>query len=179
MSGWSLSTFSPLLAAAALSLAAPPGAARADDPGVAIRVRVPAGAEIWFDGAKTTVTGTSRLFHTPPLDPGRVYSYEVRVRWADGDGTVEQTRRLTFRVGDRVDLDFTSPNAGVVPTAFSISVPERPSPTRQTAPGTIRTDFPVEAAPPRLRSLSEQSPLRDAGPPGSNNPMSAGGVGQG
>jgi uncharacterized protein (TIGR03000 family) len=45
---------------------------------------VPEGAEVWFDGAKTTQTGSLRRFVTPPLTAGRKHTYEVRVAWKTG-----------------------------------------------------------------------------------------------
>src|SRR5437660_9563291 len=90
----------PSLAAAVLWLASPVAPARADTAGtsnrpVEISVRVPAGAAIRFDGKATAQTGTERLFVSPPLRPGRDYTYDVRLRWQDGGRTVEKTRRLS------------------------------------------------------------------------------------
>jgi uncharacterized protein (TIGR03000 family) len=73
---------------------------------VVIDVHVPAQAEIWFDGQKTAQTGSDRRFISPPLAPGHDYSYQLRVRWVEGGSPVEQTRRLSVRAGDRINLDF-------------------------------------------------------------------------
>jgi uncharacterized protein (TIGR03000 family) len=102
----------PSLAAAVLWLANPVAPARADTAGtsnqpVEISVRVPAGATIRFDGNATAQTGTERLFFSPPLRPGRDYTYDVRLRWTDGGRTVEKTRRLTVRAGDQIALDYS------------------------------------------------------------------------
>src|SRR5262249_14362589 len=90
-------------------LGAGPPAVRAATPAdrpALIDVQVPAGAEIWFDGARTSQTGPFRQFISPPLTPGRQYAYAVRVRWTEGGRTVERTRRLGLRAGDRVSVDF-------------------------------------------------------------------------
>ena len=45
-----------------------------------ITVRLPADAELWFDGTKMTATGAVRTFSIPPITPGRQYSYTIRAR---------------------------------------------------------------------------------------------------
>ena len=81
---------------------------------VHIEVRVPAGAEIWFDDEKTVQAGTVRLFVSPPLPPGRDYTYEVRARWREDGSEVTQSRRVTVRAGQQVSVTFpeavTPPN---------------------------------------------------------------------
>lgn len=61
----------------------PPGAAL-------IIVKVPAEAELWFDGSKTSQGGSYRQFVTPPLSAGSNHSYTLRARWRLKD--VELTR---------------------------------------------------------------------------------------
>jgi uncharacterized protein (TIGR03000 family) len=84
-----------------------------EEPGSAayITLRVPAGAEVWFDGARTRQTGPVRQYSSPPLSPGRTYTYQVRVRWEEGGKAVEQTRRIKVQANARVDLDLTRPPA--------------------------------------------------------------------
>jgi hypothetical protein len=50
------------------------------DTTIRISVKVPANAQLWFDGSKMTSTGTVRTFQSPPLNPGR-YTYVIRARW--------------------------------------------------------------------------------------------------
>jgi uncharacterized protein (TIGR03000 family) len=80
-----------------------------DPNSVTMNVRVPAGAEIWFEGSKTGQTGTTRTFVSPPLEPGRGFTYEVRARWTDNGKEVDRTRQVHVRAGEKVDVDF-SPN---------------------------------------------------------------------
>jgi uncharacterized protein (TIGR03000 family) len=72
-----------------------------------IQVRVPANAEVWFDGNKTSQTGNLRPFLTTELKPGMDYAYEIRVRWTEKGQSREQTRKVTFRSGDRLTLNMT------------------------------------------------------------------------
>jgi uncharacterized protein (TIGR03000 family) len=72
-----------------------------------IILRVPANAEVFFEGKQTSQTGRFRSFVTPALESGRDYSYEIRARWTEGGRTVEQTRKINIRAGDRLTLNFT------------------------------------------------------------------------
>jgi uncharacterized protein (TIGR03000 family) len=73
---------------------------------VHIEVRVPADADIWFDDAKTTQTGTVRQFVSPPLTPGYDYTYEIRARWTEEGRRVSHTRRVSVHAGERVRVTF-------------------------------------------------------------------------
>jgi uncharacterized protein (TIGR03000 family) len=74
-----------------------------------IRLRVPANAEVWFDGQKTNQTGTVRNFYSPPLTPGQSYRYQVRVRWMQDGRPVEQERIVRVRANSIEDLNFGKP----------------------------------------------------------------------
>jgi uncharacterized protein (TIGR03000 family) len=79
--------------------------ARADNR-ARIRLRVPADAEVWFEGVKTRQTGTERYFFSPPLTPGLTYAYEVEARWKEDGKAVRRQRQIVVHAGDtlRVDL---------------------------------------------------------------------------
>jgi len=81
----------------------------ADANAATVAVRVPADAEVWFDGAPTSQRGESRTFSSPPLNADRDYHYDIRARWTEGGKEVEQTRRVNVRAGQRSAVDFTRP----------------------------------------------------------------------
>ena len=87
----------------------PPEQAPADPNAASLTVRVPADAEIWFDGTKMTQTGTVHHYVTPPLTPGQEYSYLVRVRWTVAGRVFDQTQKVSFRPGQSVLVDFLTP----------------------------------------------------------------------
>jgi uncharacterized protein (TIGR03000 family) len=95
-----------------------------DENATMIAVRVPADAEIWFDGKKTSQTGPVRYFETPPLEPGREYSYEIRARWNENGRQVERTRHVTVHPGDRLALNFVHRQNRETPTSTSQSSSE-------------------------------------------------------
>jgi uncharacterized protein (TIGR03000 family) len=71
-----------------------------------VQVRVPPGAELWFDGEKTAQTGADRVFTTPALESGKEFHYIVRARWNDNGQSTEQFRTITVRPGQRVQVLF-------------------------------------------------------------------------
>lgn len=72
-----------------------------------VDMHVPANAEVWFSGEKTSQNGAERSFVTPALDQGRRYAYQIKVRWTDKDGkTVEREQKVPVRPGSRLNLVF-------------------------------------------------------------------------
>jgi uncharacterized protein (TIGR03000 family) len=67
-----------------------------------LNVQVPANAQVWIEGVKTTQTGTSRQFQSPPLTPGTNYSYEVRAHWMANGQPVDRTRNVSVHAGGQV-----------------------------------------------------------------------------
>jgi uncharacterized protein (TIGR03000 family) len=74
-----------------------------------VAVRVPPDAELWFEGSKMAPTGAIRVFRSPPLAPGKLYGYEVRVRWLVGEQEETRTRTVLVTAGEAVGVDFTGP----------------------------------------------------------------------
>jgi|SRR5579884_575580 len=72
-----------------------------------IWLRVPENAEIWVNGVKTKQTGESRHFFSPPLSPGKTYSYQMRLRWMKDGKPVEETQRILVQPGLTIRRDFT------------------------------------------------------------------------
>ena len=77
-----------------------------DGSGVTVDVKVPANAEVWFDGGKTAQTGPDRVFHSPALKPGVGYLYLVRARWSEDGREIEQVQTVTVHAGERVRVAF-------------------------------------------------------------------------
>ena len=108
-----------------------------------IRVRVPAGAELWINGQKGKQAGAVREFVTPALDPDHIYVYNVRARWTEEGGiNVEKSLRVRTISGTRVTVNFVRPpavaprqivQAAVAPTP-SAPVEQRPVSWSSSAP---------------------------------------------
>jgi uncharacterized protein (TIGR03000 family) len=103
--------------AGAAAPAADPGAppnggsnAPAPDNAAHLQLLVPEGAEVWVGDSKTTKTGTTREFASPPLTPGKTYTYQVTVRYRDAAGKLVNDRRaIQVRANDWFSVDFTKP----------------------------------------------------------------------
>jgi uncharacterized protein (TIGR03000 family) len=72
---------------------------------------VPANAEVEIAGRKMDqASGAEREFVSPPLSPGKRFSYSVRVRYtADNGKVVDETRKIFIRANDWWRVDFTRP----------------------------------------------------------------------
>jgi uncharacterized protein (TIGR03000 family) len=81
--------------------AAPSGTA------VTVTVKVPAEAEVWFDGTKTNVKGTERRFTSPPLEAGWDYTYNIRAVWMESGRAFAETRKVIVHAGDNINVEFT------------------------------------------------------------------------
>jgi len=78
---------------------------------VHMRVNVPAAdAEVWFEGAPTQQRGTTRDFESPPLTPGREYTYHIRARWMENGQMKDQTRTIRVQTGQSLNVDFNTPD---------------------------------------------------------------------
>jgi uncharacterized protein (TIGR03000 family) len=84
--------------------------------GAIISVRVPADAEVWFDGDPTKQHGAERDFKTPPMPVGRLNHYEVRARWKEGGRVVDQTRTVPISANHRTEVDFTRTDPNAAPS---------------------------------------------------------------
>jgi len=91
-----------------LALTSTAGQGSAESHAVLLNVSVPAGAEIWFEGTRTVQRGRLRQFISPPLIPGREYSYDVKARWTENGKELTQTRHLVVQAGDVMSVSFNS-----------------------------------------------------------------------
>jgi uncharacterized protein (TIGR03000 family) len=71
-----------------------------DPNAVTLVAHVPDNAQVWLDDAATTSRGTLRTYQSPPLPPGKGYSYTVRVAWVENGKLVSQTRHFPVKAGD-------------------------------------------------------------------------------
>lgn len=78
-----------------------PGALPSEERGVAlIMAHLPADARLWFQDRPTTSTGRVRYFESPPLAPGKRYTYTARVVWHEQGKWVSKTVKVPVRAGE-------------------------------------------------------------------------------
>jgi uncharacterized protein (TIGR03000 family) len=72
-----------------------------------VRVVVPAGAHVWFDGQLTPQAGPVRDFKVSP-PPGNPAAHEVLARWSKNGREVHGGSTIRVQAGQRVTVDFIS-----------------------------------------------------------------------
>jgi uncharacterized protein (TIGR03000 family) len=83
------------------------GYGRTNDNSASIQVRVPPNAKLIFNGKETSQTGSQRYFTTPPLEPGKTYTYEVDAIWQDANGQqVKRHRDVQVQAGQPAMVNF-------------------------------------------------------------------------
>ncbi len=92
--------------------AAVPFVARANPAKICLIVPA-ADARVWFENQGTKSTGTSRVFETPPITPGSIFQYHLKVTWKESGEDVSLERDVAVRSGQTVDVDFTEAAAAL------------------------------------------------------------------
>jgi uncharacterized protein (TIGR03000 family) len=123
---------------------------------------VPANAEVWFDGVKTTQTGSLRQFVSPPLVAGKAYAYQVRIV-AAGEQSMDVTQPLAVRAGDRMMIDFRGGQARIIETAAGYYDPDAPAPA--PARTNVAVSVPAAANPPSGQPFDSQTNRQFDNPP--------------
>jgi uncharacterized protein (TIGR03000 family) len=102
-----------------------------------ITVKVPAEAELWIDGHKMTTQGPARVFVSPALPNDRDHFYDLRARWRSKEGgEIERGRRVYFRAGEQLVVDFQGPGGTIAVTPPPLSLSEgHVYPLPETGPG--------------------------------------------
>jgi uncharacterized protein (TIGR03000 family) len=73
----------------------------------AIRVRVPdPEARVSFDDALTRQTGDERTFTSPPLSPGKTYTYTISATWLENGREVTRSKDVKVEAGRAATVDF-------------------------------------------------------------------------
>jgi uncharacterized protein (TIGR03000 family) len=72
-----------------------------------IRLLLPyATAQVMVDDMPTRQSGTERTFISPPLDPGRSFTYTIKATWQPNNYvTITRTRSISVKAGQTVEAD--------------------------------------------------------------------------
>ncbi|HEX3598582.1 MAG TPA: TIGR03000 domain-containing protein [Lacipirellulaceae bacterium] len=94
-----------------------------------LEVRLPdPQATIWVEGKEIASNGTMRHFNSPPLDPNRQFTYNIKASWNDNGKVVTDERRVKVQANGLAVVDFTqrnqAANGGQLP-------PDLPPPQQQ------------------------------------------------
>jgi uncharacterized protein (TIGR03000 family) len=173
----------------------------------AILVHLPADAKLTVDDHATTSTSATREFITPPLERGRIFHYTLKAEFVRGGETITVKKKVRVRADRETTVTLDLPRADsrdypsystdpsrpeVTQTRAYYLAPESEEPSSDGAyspgydDGTYYDDYgayagsdsPLPSSSSNVAPASDQDPIRDAGPPSSNSPLSLG-VGQG
>jgi uncharacterized protein (TIGR03000 family) len=80
-----------------------------------LTVTLPADAQLRVDGQRTSSTSSRRVFVSPPLQPGRSYSYTLEAQVVRNGQTLSVSREVPVRAGQQtaVNLDMPTFTAAV------------------------------------------------------------------
>jgi uncharacterized protein (TIGR03000 family) len=74
-----------------------------------IVVQLPADATLTIDGAPTKSTSSERSFISPPLEPGKAFSYTFEAQFVRGKQTIRVTEEVPIRAGANVVITLGQP----------------------------------------------------------------------
>ena len=72
-----------------------------------LTVKVPADADVYLVNQKMSIKGAERRFLIPIKDPGREYSYPIRVEVVRGEKKLVKETTQKIRGGQRVEVTVT------------------------------------------------------------------------
>jgi uncharacterized protein (TIGR03000 family) len=78
-----------------------------------IVVDLPADAKLLIDDAKTTSTGTSRVFVSPELNPGKAYHYTLKAEVVRNGKPVKMEKVIEVKAGGIAQVQLTLPAVSV------------------------------------------------------------------
>lgn len=87
-------------------------------------VRLPAKAELVIGGIQSKQTSAVREFDTPPLAPGKKFSYRLKAVWKDGDKEVIREATILVTAGETTEINLLETKLSLPPAA-KIVAPER------------------------------------------------------
>jgi uncharacterized protein (TIGR03000 family) len=90
----------------------PPGDPAQQAVSARLKVLVPADATVTVDGHATRSTGAERQFVSPPLQPGRKFTYTLEATWKENGQLRRLTRRVTVEAGGGYVVDFRKDGSG-------------------------------------------------------------------
>jgi uncharacterized protein (TIGR03000 family) len=118
---------------------------------------LPEHTQVWFDGKPTQQSGVLREYQTPPLRPGKKYSYEVRLLWFEDGHWVKETRKVPVRAGQMTCVYLTKP-AAIVAALAKLPAEDRKLAERQRyCP--VQTDNPLGAMGPPVKVTIQGQPV--------------------
>jgi len=87
-----------------VKILAPPVTSSTDRSSAILVVKVPEDATVYLVDQKMTLTGTERRYRIPLADPGKEYTYPIRVEVVRDGKTLVSRSEQKLRAGQRFDV---------------------------------------------------------------------------
>lgn len=85
-------------------------------------------AQVWVNGQATQTKGLTRMFESPPLEPGRTHKYDLKVTWNQNGQLVTKTREIQVSTGQVTRVDFTKGEGQLGPQGGPYGTGQNPNP---------------------------------------------------
>jgi uncharacterized protein (TIGR03000 family) len=126
-----------------------------------LQVKLPADAILFIEEYRTRATGELRRFQSPPLTPGKQFTYTLKATWKEDGKDKTVTRDIKVRAGQELTIDLTQPSDPAPVALFTLLPPPalvtvKAGETTTVKIGVKRTNFtePIEiqltGAPPKV-----------------------------
>jgi uncharacterized protein (TIGR03000 family) len=120
----------------------------------AVVVRLPAAAELVIGGVKSKQQTAVREFDTPPLAPGKKFSYPLKAVWKAGDKEVTRETTIIVKAGETTEIDLLEPKLSP-PNVEKIPAPEL-MPEIESIPRPKAEPEPIKKLEPEKKSLKPE-----------------------
>ena len=121
-------------------------------------VHLPENADLTIDGQQTQSRSSTRVFHSPPLEPGKTYTYSLRAETNRDGRFVTAKKTVEVRAGQRSEVTLNLTNARAINERDNRIAPEE-KPREEIPPVRPRRTPPRESN-PAPRSFPTPPPER-------------------
>ncbi len=140
-----------------------------------VNVVVPPNAQVTFEGQPTTQTGMFRRYQSPPLDPGKEFTYDIQARWNQNGKEVTQDRHVRVRAGQQAMVDFVRGDRDMNRTNEPLRAPTPRTEQDKfnnvpPTPGTTTTPSILPGTQPPAPGTNPTQPGTTGNPPGTQPP---------
>jgi uncharacterized protein (TIGR03000 family) len=71
-----------------------------------LALNVPLGAKVWLGEKEVDANVVPLVLHSPALQDGQHYTFEVKVTWPENGKTEERKRSVTVAAGEETSLTY-------------------------------------------------------------------------
>lgn len=128
-------------------------------------VRLPVSARLLIASTPTRLTGTERVFETPPLPRGQTFTYKMTAIWTENGKERTDERTAEVRAGATTRIDFNQPASNVPSKPMPPSASPPPDPVTKPKPAIETPPIPVPPAKKPQPTTEPNSDRREPDPP--------------